>query len=68
MSLETIIDDIMAQKSLLTLLFALALGILLVFSQKAEASKGPIITNKVCPSAPPFPLSLSRGSPSDLVC
>jgi hypothetical protein len=38
----------MSQKSIITVLFALVIGVLLIFSQQAEASKGPIITNKVC--------------------
>jgi uncharacterized membrane protein YjgN (DUF898 family) len=46
MSITSIID-IMAQKSILTLLAALVVGILFVFSQTAEAAKGPIVTNKV---------------------
>jgi hypothetical protein len=37
----------MSQKSIITVLFALVIGVLLIFSQQAEASKGPIITNKV---------------------
>ena len=43
----------MAQKSILTLLAALLVGILFVFSQTAEASKGPIVTNKVSPNPAP---------------
>jgi len=37
----------MAQKSILTVLFALFVGLLFVFAQQADAAKGPIITNKV---------------------
>jgi hypothetical protein len=39
----------MAQKSILTVLFALFIGVLFLFTQQAEAAKGPIITNKVRP-------------------
>ena len=46
----------MSQKSIITVLFALVIGVLLIFSQQAEASKGPIITNKVCqPPLSPSP-------------
>jgi hypothetical protein len=49
----------MSQKSIITVLFALVIGVLLIFSQQAEASKGPIITNKVCqpPLSPLFPIN-----------
>jgi hypothetical protein len=36
----------MANKSILTVLFALLVGVIFLFSQQAEAAKGPIITNK----------------------
>lgn len=51
MSFIASIIDIMAQKSILTLLAGLLIGILFVFSQTAEASKGPIVTNKVSPQS-----------------
>ena len=48
----------MSQKSIITVLFALVIGVLLIFSQQAEASKGPIITNKVCqPPLSLFPIN-----------